>query len=161
MEQRQPGEFERVDCVSLTAPACRMMAIFAAAKQGPDGSIEVDVFLDPVVALRAVTKRYFSHHRMNPWDFPPSDDVAAQEGWRMTNSWLEMEPIICDSEAGLIGIYEQMKDWKGAVCHVVACPWSPDQDDDRLSGPIEATKQRAIQNYEIRRRSVEKKEAPV
>jgi hypothetical protein len=157
MEQRQPGEFEKVDCVSLTAPACRMMAIFAAAKQGPDDSIEVDVFLDPVVALRAVTRRYFSHRRSDPWTAPASDDAAAQEGWRMSNSCLDMEPIICDSEAGLIGIYEQMEDWKDAACHVVACPWSPDQDDDRLSGPIEVTKQRAIQNYEIGRRGAERK----
>jgi hypothetical protein len=161
MEQRELREFEKVDSVSLTAPACRMLAIFAAAKPSPNGSIEASVFFEPVVALRAVTKRYFSHGFSYRRDLPCSDDAAAQEGWRMSNSCLDMEPIICDSEAGLIGIYEQMEDWKDAACHVVACPWPLSQDDDRLSGPIEVTKQRAIQNYEVRRRSFERKGALV
>jgi hypothetical protein len=160
MEQRELREFEKVDSVSLTAPACRMVVIFVAVKRGSNDPVEVDVFVEPVVALRAVAKRYFLQGRNHPYTAPARDDAAAREGCRMVYNCVGMEPVICHSEFGLIGANELLEDWTDTVCRVVPCLWPPDQDDERLSDPIEETKQQAVYVYQLRRAAAAKEKTP-
>jgi hypothetical protein len=124
-----------VEQVAMCPPAVRTVVVQAWLDE-PDRVSEHRVY--PVLALRS----YLSHDYTRPRETGPDryPETAATHaamtelGWHHDpNVYATIEAIVAHEEFGLVGTEVGHFDHDNSAHEVVACPWPPDEDEERLA----------------------------
>lgn len=119
-----------------SGPAGVRMNILQARCDGPEQAPAVEVI--PIVAL--ATKNRVVYIKAAPRDKPPpffnTHDALLSGGWRVQERGVCVQPIIIDPQTGTLEIVASLQQ-PGLVRRIVACPWPPEQDNERLAPDLE------------------------
>jgi hypothetical protein len=133
--------------ISICTPGVRMVLVSA---WGQDGVITHAV--DPVVAIRNVTRWYYSIRHVEGTQTRRAPDHAGmiEFGWSFDRMEILVEPIVVDPEVGLIGTETECLMQQDIVSRLVACPWEPSSDSLRLAETIALIRDEALSLWNIR-----------
>lgn len=127
--------------VSLSAPSVRTMVIVVSVSEGLPWSESV-----PVVSLEARIIREYSASVPVGQSAPTAPDHAGmiRAGWTYEGERVERDAIVIDDEMGLMAAEELYGDVCNLAYRIVATPWDPAEDDDRLKPAIASVQAEAI-----------------
>jgi hypothetical protein len=141
---------------SLCQPAVRMVVVRVFAFDDDAGNLTTDVQFDPVLAVAAIQWRNFAKHD-GPGSYSTLSSVSErtnrQEGWEPSDVNFTADVMFADPENGPSFYYHDHDGWgcSNERHKVVACPWPPEEDGERLRGVVEMLRKDVLENERLKR----------
>jgi hypothetical protein len=134
--------------VSLCQPACRMVVIRVLAWK-PNEQVMTDFTIFPVVALRASIKTELSREHATGRSKGVTEAELSEAGWRRSSPTdvLSQTALIVE-EDGVLAPYDECPP-DNCAQDLFACPWPPDEDEQRLRLDIEDLIEQVKQNKNL------------